>query len=87
MPVANYLPSEKKIPDSVGLSLSGGGFRVRNSAQAYDRFLGVGRQHIEWISCHSLIEPAKEWHCRFRQRGKQTCAPVLLFGHPALDRA
>src|SRR2546421_11408315 len=28
MPVANYLPSEKKIPDSVGLSLSGGGFRA-----------------------------------------------------------
>src|SRR5436305_10349147 len=28
MPVANYLPSEKKIPDSIGLSLSGGGFRA-----------------------------------------------------------
>src|SRR5437667_3762063 len=28
MPVANYLPSEKKIPDSVGLSLSGGGYRA-----------------------------------------------------------
>src|SRR5207245_10368485 len=28
MPVANYLPSEKKIPDSVGLSVSGGGFRA-----------------------------------------------------------
>src|SRR5712692_1249236 len=28
MPVANYLPSEAKIPNSVGLSLSGGGFRA-----------------------------------------------------------
>jgi len=28
MPVANYLPAEAKIPNSVGLSLSGGGFRA-----------------------------------------------------------
>ena len=28
MPLANYVPSVKKIPNSVGLSLSGGGFRA-----------------------------------------------------------
>jgi NTE family protein len=28
MPVANYLPSAEKIPNSVGLSFSGGGFRA-----------------------------------------------------------
>jgi NTE family protein len=28
MPTANYLPSKEKIPGSVGLSLSGGGFRA-----------------------------------------------------------
>src|SRR5579864_5094293 len=28
MPVAKYLPSAQKIPNSVGLSLSGGGFRA-----------------------------------------------------------
>src|ERR1700687_96211 len=28
MPVTNYLPSATKIPNSVGLSLSGGGFRA-----------------------------------------------------------
>jgi NTE family protein len=28
MPIANYLPSPQKLPNSVGLSLSGGGFRA-----------------------------------------------------------
>src|ERR1700704_1173584 len=28
MPLANFLPSETKIPNSVGLSLSGGGYRA-----------------------------------------------------------
>src|SRR5579864_8187670 len=28
MPLTNFLPSETKIPNSVGLSLSGGGFRA-----------------------------------------------------------
>ena len=28
MPTANYLPLTKRIPNSIGLSLSGGGFRA-----------------------------------------------------------